>query len=38
MLTPFTEYYVLIDIDASKTNLLTLPVTVKKILQIGNKY
>ena len=38
MLTPFTEYCVLIDTEASRTNLLTLPVTVKKILQIGNKY
>lgn len=39
MLTPFTEYYILIDIEASKRNLtLPLPDTVKEILQIGNKY
>ena len=38
MLTPFTEYYVLIDIESSKRNLLPLPYTVKKILQIDNKY
>lgn len=38
MLTPFTEYYILIDIEASKRNLLPVPDTVKEIIQIGNKY